>query len=107
MAYAIVVTQLAKAELDELRVFDRRRIVTEIRTHLAGTPDVPTRTRKRLVHDPMTGVSTDFEYVPPLWELRVGDFRVLYDVDAEQHEVNIRAVRRKGPEQTTQEVVRG
>jgi mRNA-degrading endonuclease RelE of RelBE toxin-antitoxin system len=94
--------QSAKAELDELPVFDRRRIVTEMRTHLTETPAASTRNRKRL------GVlAADFEYVPPLWELRSGEFRVMYDVDVEEHEVNIRAVRRKGPEQTTQEVVRG
>jgi mRNA-degrading endonuclease RelE of RelBE toxin-antitoxin system len=41
---------------------------------------------------------------PLVWELRVGDVRVFYDVDAEAQEVNVRAVRRKGQGQTTEDI---
>jgi hypothetical protein len=39
----------------------------------------------------------------PLWELRVGDFRVLYHVVEDV--VFIRAVRAKRPHQTTEQVL--
>jgi mRNA-degrading endonuclease RelE of RelBE toxin-antitoxin system len=38
------------------------------------------------------------------WQLRVGDFRVFYDVDVEQKAVIVRAVRRKGT-RTTEEIL--
>jgi len=34
--------------------------------------------------------------VRPVWQLRVGEFRVFYDVDEEQEAVIVRAVRWKG-----------
>lgn len=35
-----------------------------------------------------------------IWQLRVGDFRVFYDVDRERRQVIVRAVRRKGTRNT-------
>ena len=40
-----------------------------------------------------------------LWELRVGEYRVFYDVDEDQQAVYVWAVRRKGQDQTTEEVI--
>lgn len=44
------------------------------------------------------------EHVPPLWQLRVGEFRVFYDVDEVEHVVYVRRVIRKGTK-TTGEIV--
>jgi len=44
------------------------------------------------------------EAVRPVWQLRVGDFRVFYDVDEQQQEVIVRAIRRKGSK-TTKEIL--
>lgn len=100
MPYEIYITQPARAELKEIRVFDRRRIVDEIKTQLVNEPTVSTRHRKCL-----GAASPEFEHVEPIWELRVGDFRVFYDFDEDACSVFIRAVRRKDPEQTTAEVI--
>ena len=100
MAYEPYITQPAMAELKAIRVFDRRRIVNEIKVQLTNEPTVPTRHRKCL-----GSVSAGFEHVPPVWELRVGDFRVFYDVAESAQFVYIRAVRRKDPDQTTEEVI--
>jgi mRNA-degrading endonuclease RelE of RelBE toxin-antitoxin system len=35
-----------------------------------------------------------------VWQLRVGDFRVFYDVDEDREQVIIRAIRRKGRRST-------
>jgi mRNA-degrading endonuclease RelE of RelBE toxin-antitoxin system len=85
--------------LKAIRAFDRRRIVDEIERQLADRPTVETRNRKLL-----DAVAPGFEHVPPVWELRVGDFRVFYDVDEELATVFVRAVRFKG-QLTTQEIV--
>jgi mRNA-degrading endonuclease RelE of RelBE toxin-antitoxin system len=45
-----------------------------------------------------------FDHVSPVWELRVGDYRVFYDINEAIMRVFIRAVRFKGPEQTTAEI---
>ena len=37
-----------------------------------------------------------WEHVPPVWQLRVEDWRVFYDVDERARQVIVRAVRRKG-----------
>jgi mRNA-degrading endonuclease RelE of RelBE toxin-antitoxin system len=98
--YAIEVTDLAIEELRELRAFDRRPILEAIRQQLTYEPTVVTRNRKLL--EPLV---PDFEAVPPIWELRVGDYRIFYDVDEKEKIVYIRAVRYKAPGQTTEDIV--
>ncbi|NEP62164.1 MAG: type II toxin-antitoxin system RelE/ParE family toxin [Symploca sp. SIO2G7] len=100
-AYAIEVVDLAIEELRGLRSFDRRPILEAIHQQLIHEPTVITRNRKRL--EPLI---TSFEAVPPIWELRVGEYRVFYDVDEEEKIVYIRAIRHKASGQTTQEIVR-
>ena len=99
-AYAIEVTDLAVEELRELRTFDRRPILEAIRQQLTYEPTAVTRNRKLL--EPLV---SDFEAVPPIWELRVGNYRIFYDVDEEEKIVYIRAVRYKAPGQTTEDIV--
>ena len=99
MAYDIRVHELAAVELEGLRVYDERRIIDEIEKQLSHQPATQTRQRKCLSSPVPT-----FEHVPPVWELRVGEFRVFYDVDETAKRVHIRAVRRKEPRQTTEEI---
>ena len=40
-----------------------------------------------------------------IWELRVGGYRVFYDVDEDQKEVYVRAVREKPPDKRTEEIL--
>lgn len=93
--FEIRFTEGAVTDLDGLRPFERIRIVEEIGQQLAEHPDVESARRKLLV-----GLVPPFEHVPPIWQLRVGEFRVFYDVDGETPEVVIRAVRRKGRQRT-------
>lgn len=67
---------------------------------LVAAPDVPTRNRKALaaLRPPWTGLD-------PVWKLRVGEFRVFYDVDLKEGRVYVRAVRRKPPHRTTEEIL--
>jgi mRNA-degrading endonuclease RelE of RelBE toxin-antitoxin system len=99
MAYGIYLRGNAAEELRGFRVFERRRIGDEINTQLSHEPTVATRNRKCLL-----GLTPEFEHRPPVWELRIGDVRVFYDVDAEAREVNVRAIRRKAQDQTTEDI---
>jgi mRNA-degrading endonuclease RelE of RelBE toxin-antitoxin system len=99
MAYEIFVHELAVEELASLRPFDQRRIVAEIRGQLTDYPAVPSRRRKCLVD-----LAPAFEHEMPVWELRVGDFRVFYDVQDDARRVHVRALRLKQPSQRTEDI---
>ena len=100
MLYQIEVSDLAEAELRAIRVFDRRRIVDAIREQLQHVPGTATRNRKCL-----KSVIPRFEHVAPIWELRGGEFRVFYDVADVNQTVYVRAVRRKGQGQVTENIL--
>lgn len=100
MAYEIVVHELAVKELESLRAFDQRRILADLREQLADQPSVPTRRRKCLID-----LTPSFEHELPVWELRVGAFRVFYDVSEEEKRVHIRTVRCKQSQQRTEDIV--
>jgi len=89
----------ALEDLQRLRAHDRARVVAEIERRLAEHPQESSRNRKEL-----TALIPPWEHVPPVWELRVGEHRVFYDVDVEARLVIVRAVRRKG-RSTTKEIV--
>jgi mRNA-degrading endonuclease RelE of RelBE toxin-antitoxin system len=100
MAYRVVFAELASDELLRIHVFERRRIIDQSESQLSQRPEEPARPRKKLGTIPAS-----FEYVPPLWELRIGEFRVFYDADVNEQTVYIRAVRRKRSGQTTEDVI--
>ena len=100
MSYSIETSQSAKSELKAIKVFERKQIIEEIDAQLKDEPTKETRNRK-----PLPNVEPGFEHVPPLWELRVGEFRVFFDVNEQEKKVYVRAVRKKTPKHTTEEVV--
>lgn len=100
MAFDLEIMPSAFQELNEIKVFYRRAIADAIDEQLRDEPTVPTRNRK-IVPD----VQASFEHEPPLWELRVGDFRVFYDVDEESRMVFVRAIREKPPHAKTEDVL--
>jgi mRNA-degrading endonuclease RelE of RelBE toxin-antitoxin system len=99
VAYGIHISHGAAGELKAIRAYDRQRIVDEIGRQLRHQPTAQTRNRK-----PVPAAAASFEHVPPLWELRVGEYRVFYDVNADTETVSVRAVRHKGQGQTTEEI---
>ena len=60
----------------------------------------PATKRKMLV-----SLIPPFESVPPIRELRVGEYRILYDVDEGERKVYVRAVRKKPPHKTSEEII--
>ncbi len=99
MKYDIAFEPLAEEEMEALRTFEHRRIMEAIAQQLCHEPTVETRNRKEL-----KGAKAAFRFDPPLWELRVGQYRVFYDVDEKAKTVAIRSVRKKRPDQTTEDV---
>ena len=87
-------------DLKRLRAYDRKRIVEAIENHLRDEPNRLSRNRKILVNliPPWTA-----EF--PVWELRIGEYRVFYDVSEEDEIVYVRAVRKKPAGKTTEEIL--
>jgi mRNA-degrading endonuclease RelE of RelBE toxin-antitoxin system len=80
----------AARELRALRAYDRARILDAIERHLLVSPLTLGRSKKVL----------DLGEEGHVHQLRVGDFRVFYDVDETERMVLIRYVRRKGRKTT-------
>ncbi len=87
-------------DLKELRATDRSHILDKIDEQLQHRPTQATRNKKVIV-----GLKPPWEHEEPVWELRVGKYRVFYDVDEQEQRVTIRAVRQKPPHQTTEDVL--
>ena len=87
-------------DLSALRAAERKRILDGIRRRLGHEPTRTTRHVKQL-----RKLSPPFEHVPPIWQLRIGDHRIFYDVDEATAVVFVRAVRRKPPHTTTEEIL--
>jgi mRNA-degrading endonuclease RelE of RelBE toxin-antitoxin system len=98
MPFTVKIEPSAWEDLEQIRVFDRRRIVQAIDDQLSFEPTVRTRNRKMLGE-----FRASFDGDLPLWELRVGQFRVLYVVDEEI--VSVRRILTKPPHQTTEQVL--
>jgi mRNA-degrading endonuclease RelE of RelBE toxin-antitoxin system len=99
MPFAVRLAELAREHLADLRPFDRNRILDEIDAQLRSSPNAVTARRKVLV-----GATPSFEHVQPVWPLRVGEFRVIYDVGGRDRVVTVRAVLHKG-NKTTGEIL--
>jgi mRNA-degrading endonuclease RelE of RelBE toxin-antitoxin system len=99
MKFTIDISHLATEELEACRPFDQRKITAAIHDQLDDDADVPARNRKIL-----RDVVPDFPFKPPLWELRVGEYRIFYDIDRDGAIVNVRAVRRKEKRKRTEDL---
>ena len=84
-----------------MRAFEKRQIADEIEAKLLVDPLAETRKMKRL-----GDVKAGFAYERPLRELKVGDYRVYYNVDEQALMVYVHAIRQKPPYMTTEEVLR-
>lgn len=84
MAYKIRFFIGAKRDLAALSAYHRSILRDAIADQLQYEPTVPTRHRKSLDINPFAA-----------WELRVGDWRILYDVMEDSATVNIVAIGRK------------
>jgi mRNA-degrading endonuclease RelE of RelBE toxin-antitoxin system len=98
--YEIEYAQDVVEDLAELRAYERARILDSIDLQLRYNPTRQTRNKKILV-----GLIPSWEHVEPVWQLRIGEYRVFYDVDEEATVVIVRAIRHKPPHRTTEEIL--
>ena len=98
--FALALSEGVKEDLEGLRAYDRRVLLEAIEAQLTYTPHVETNQRKLL-----RNLVPPFEAIPPIWQLRVGAFRVFYDVNAEERRVSVRAIRRKPAHLKTEEIL--
>jgi mRNA-degrading endonuclease RelE of RelBE toxin-antitoxin system len=87
-------------DLKNIRAYERVQILDGIDKQLMHEPSVQTRNRKILV-----GLIPPWEYIEPVWELRIGEYRVFYDVDEESSAVIVRAIRHKPANKKTEEIL--
>ncbi len=84
MEFEIRFSPHAREHVKSLRKRDQQIILETISVNLQHQPDIQTGNRKLLEENPLAP-----------WELRVGDFRVFYDVDQAENLVVIVAVGKK------------
>ena len=90
MIYEIDFSADSERQLAEFSSRDRRTLLDSIETQLSHEPTTPTKQRKLLRPNPVAA-----------WELRVGDFRVFYNVEHERILVIVVAVGHKEHNQLT------
>lgn len=98
--FEILFAESVANDFRPLRAFDRQKILDRIEQQLKYDPAVETRAKKTI-----SGLRPPWQFEEPIWQLRVGQFRVFYDVDQEQKRVTVRAIRRKPPHATTEKVL--
>lgn len=98
--YRIEISRSAAEDLTALRANDRAAVARGILEQLSQDPASTTRNRKIL-----EGQEVPFDAVPPVRELRVGSYRVFYDVNEQEEVVFVRAIRHKPPHKTTEEIL--
>jgi mRNA-degrading endonuclease RelE of RelBE toxin-antitoxin system len=87
-------------DLKKIPLFYRNQIVDAVEKQLVNAPDSPTRNRKLLAN-----LTPPWEGIEPVWELRIGEYRVFYDVSRDDEIVYVRAVRRKPPGKKTEDIL--
>ena len=98
--FEIVVSEGVKEDLKALRAYDRQMILDTIEIQLMHTPTIATKQRKLL-----RNLAPPFDAIPPIWQLRVGTFRVFYDVQEAEHRVSVRAIHHKHAHRQTEEIL--
>ena len=98
--YTIEYVEAIANDLAVLRAFERQQILDRIEEQLLHEPTQRTRNKKELA-----ALTPPWEHVEPVWELLVDEYRVFYDVDDAEQTVTVRAIRRKPPHRTTEEIL--
>jgi mRNA interferase RelE/StbE len=92
MAFEILLTADAERELDALRSYDRTIMVEAMQTHLKNEPTKVSRARIKKLDQPAISQ----------YRLRVGDYRVYYDVEESEKHVIVIQIYDKGRGPTPQ-----
>ena len=72
MRFHVILTPSAEADLTSFKAFERRVIVDAIKVSLSIDATIESKRRKKLTTNSLAP-----------WELRVGDYRVFYEIEGE------------------------
>jgi mRNA-degrading endonuclease RelE of RelBE toxin-antitoxin system len=81
LSYRIALSRNSLSHFQDFTAREQRIIRTAMTEQLSYEPTVSTRNRKQMRPNSLA-----------VWELRIGDFRVYYDVDEAEAIVDIRAI---------------
>ena len=81
MRYEVRWSPDARDHLQRLAANQRAFVLDNVEPHLIEQPAEPSKKRKQLAENPLA-----------TWELRLGDLRVFYDVNASENAVEVVAV---------------
>jgi mRNA-degrading endonuclease RelE of RelBE toxin-antitoxin system len=98
--YEIFYSEDVTDDISRVRANQRSKILDQIELQLRYEPNRETRNRKILV-----GLIPPWEYAEPVWELKIDEYRIFYDIDEPSSSVIIRAIRYKPSHKTTEEIL--
>jgi mRNA interferase RelE/StbE len=90
--YRLQYAALAADDIRALRAFDQCKVLDGIEEHLSDHPQQTSKSRIKAMGQPFWSQ----------YRLRIDDFRVYYDIDENDHVVNVLRVLKKGTEPTRQ-----
>lgn len=93
MPFQLIYSNKARSAIKSLRAFERQQIVTAVETHLRYQPTNTSRSRIKKMTQPFWSQ----------YRLRVGDYRVYFDVDEASNTVDILHVIHKASDTTLEE----
>ena len=98
--FEIRFAERVEEDLRNIRIYYRNQILDPIEEQLAHEPDTRTRNRKLLEN-----LIPPWQTLAPISELRVGEYRVFYDVSAAESVVYVPVVRRKRRGTKTEDIL--
>ena len=98
--YKITYSEGVAADLKRIQRNRRSQVLDRIEVQLKEEPVRHSRNRKILI-----GFVPPWDHQQPVWEVRIGNYRVFYDVHEANETVIVRAVRYKPPHQTTEDIL--
>lgn len=87
-------------DLRRVPAYYRAQVLDAIESELSHQPTTQTRNRKMLA-----SLAPPWDAEPPVWELRVGDYRVFYDVSQKKKTIYVRAVTLKPHGRRTEDIL--
>jgi mRNA-degrading endonuclease RelE of RelBE toxin-antitoxin system len=98
--FEIRFAESVEEDLRRIQIYYRNQILDSIEEQLAHEPETATRNRKLL-----DNLTPPWQTVAPIWELRVSEYRVFYDVSPAESIVYVRAVRKKPRGTKTEDIL--
>ena len=98
--FKIRFAESVEGDLRKIPLYYRNQILDSIEEQLVHEPETATRNRKLLEN-----LTPPCQPVEPIWELRVGEYRVFYDVSLMESIDYVRTVRKKPRGTKTEDIV--